>query len=93
LKITVKDQVTTFLKGTLAHHGDLGELLDDESLFLSGRLDSLSMLNLIMFLEKNFSMNFSEIDFDVDLVDSIDNIILLIDRLHQSDASNSDPPG
>jgi acyl carrier protein len=80
LKNDVKDQVTTFFKETLIRHGDLGELSDSESLFLSGRLDSLSMLNLIMFLENHFSMNFSEIDFDVDLVDSIDSIIQLVDQ-------------
>ena len=80
MKIALKDQVITFLKETLARHGDLGEVQDNESLFLSGRLDSLSMLNLIMFLENNFSMNFAEIDFDVDLVDSIDSIIRLINR-------------
>ena len=80
MKIALKDQVITFLKETLARHGDLGEVQDNESLFLSGRLDSLSMLNLIMFLENNFSMNFAEIDFEVDLVDSIDSIICLIDR-------------
>jgi len=38
------------------------------------------MLNLIMFLENNFSMNFAEIDFDVELIDSIDNMVKLIDR-------------
>jgi acyl carrier protein len=80
LKNDVKDQVTTFFKETLSRHGDLGELSDSESLFLSGRLDSLSMLNLIMFLENQFSMNFSEIDFEVDLVDSINNIVGLLDR-------------
>ena len=80
MKNDVKDQVTTFFKETLSRHGDLGELSDSESLFLSGRLDSLSMLNLIMFLENQFSMNFSEIDFEVDLVDSINNIVGLLDR-------------
>ena len=80
MKNDVKDRVTTFFKETLSRHGDLGELSDSESLFLSGRLDSLSMLNLIMFLENHFSMNFSEIDFDVDLVDSIDSIIQLVDQ-------------
>ena len=80
MKIALKDQVITFLKETLARHGDLSEVQDNESLFLSGRLDSLSMLNLIMLLENNFSMNFAEIDFEVDLVDSIDSIICLIDR-------------
>ena len=83
MKNDVKDQVTTFFKETLIRHGDLGELSDSESLFLSGRLDSLSMLNLIMFLENHFSMNFSEIDFDVDLVDSIDSIIQLINQLRK----------
>jgi hypothetical protein len=44
VKIAFKDQVAAFLKETLVRHGDLGEVLDNESLFLSGRLDSLSML-------------------------------------------------
>jgi hypothetical protein len=38
------------------------------------------MLNVIMHLEHQFSMNFAEIDFEVELIDSIDNIARLIDH-------------
>jgi acyl carrier protein len=73
-------QLTAFLRETLDRLGDSGELTDDGSLFLSGRLDSVAMLNVIMHLEHQFSMNFAEIDFDVELIDSINNMARLIDH-------------
>jgi acyl carrier protein len=73
-------QLTAFLRETLDRLGDSGELTDDGSLFLSGRLDSVAMLNVIMYLEHQFSMNFAEIDFDVELIDSINNMARLIDH-------------
>ena len=75
-----REQLTAFLRETLDRLGDSGELTDDGSLFLSGRLDSVSMLNVIMHLEHQFSMNFAEIDFEVELIDSINNIAHLIDH-------------
>ena len=38
------------------------------------------MMNLVMFLESNFSIDFSTFEFDVDLVDSIHAIDLLIKK-------------
>ena len=73
-------QLTAFLRETLDRLGDSGELTDDGSLFLSGRLDSVAMLNVIMHLEDQFSLNFAEIDFDVELIDSINNMVRLIDQ-------------
>lgn len=37
------------------------------------------MMNLVMFLESNFSIDFSKFEFDVDLVDSIHAIDQLLD--------------
>ena len=73
-------QLTAFLRETLDRLGDSGELTDEGSLFLSGRLDSVSMLNVIMHLEQQFSINFAEMDFDVESIDSINNIARLIDH-------------
>lgn len=46
----------------------------DDSLFLSGLLDSLNMTCLIVFLETEFNVDFSVIGFDVDEVDTINLI-------------------
>lgn len=73
-------QLTAFLRETLDRLGDSGELTDEGSLFLSGRLDSVSMLNVIMHLEQQFSINFAEMDFEVELIDSINSIARLIDH-------------
>ena len=80
MDIASRDQLTAFIRETLDRMGDSSELTADESLFLSGRLDSFSMLNLIMYLEQRFSMNFAEIDFEVELIDSINHIEHLIDH-------------
>lgn len=73
-------QLNAFLRETLDRLGDSGELTDEGSLFLSGRLDSVSMLNVIMHLEQQFSINFAEMDFEVELIDSINSIARLIDH-------------
>ncbi len=47
---------------------------DDESLFTSGYLDSMVAVDLIMRLETDFGIDFSRLDFDVVLIDSINAI-------------------
>lgn len=74
-----KQKVRDFMKETLEQHGDHLGFSDDESLFSSGRLDSFSMMNLVMFLEKAFSLDFSDFEFDVALVDSVKALEKLID--------------
>lgn len=68
-----------FLRETLEKHGDRREFDDSESLFASGRLDSFSMMNLVVFLEEAFALDFADFEFDVNLVDSVNEIGLLID--------------
>ena len=69
-----KTALREFLKASLSDKGDVAPLADDSSLFISGRLDSLAMTNLVMHLEKEFGIDFSNVNFDVDLVDSINDI-------------------
>ncbi|MER2518998.1 MAG: acyl carrier protein [Candidatus Accumulibacter phosphatis] len=68
-----------FLKEALEKHADHGELDDSESLFVSGRLDSFSMMQLVMQLEEAFGLDFSAVDFDVSLIDSLDEIAAFVD--------------
>ncbi|MBF0567235.1 phosphopantetheine-binding protein [Candidatus Magnetominusculus dajiuhuensis] len=74
-----KNKLRTFIKSYLQEHGDAGELKDDDSLFISARLDSLAMITLISFLEQTFGVNFGDVDFDVELIDSVNEIELFLD--------------
>lgn len=68
MDVLAKQKSRGFLKQALEKHGDRNEFTEDESLFLSGRLDSFSMMNLVMYLEEAFGLDFSDFEFDVSLV-------------------------
>jgi acyl carrier protein len=69
-----KDSIREFLRESLAAHRDDEPFDDAESLFLSGRLDSLAVTQLVVFLEENFQVDFGRDQFDVGLLDSVDLI-------------------
>ncbi|MBE2260796.1 MAG: hypothetical protein H6942_13590 [Candidatus Accumulibacter sp.] len=74
-----KQKLREFLKESLGKLGDHKDFSDSDSIFISGRLDSFSMMNLIMYLEESCGVDFSDFDFDVDLVDSVNDIEALVD--------------
>jgi len=69
-----RERVRDFIEALLLAHSDTGELDDRESLFLSGRLDSLAVTRLVVFLEENFGVDFGAQAFDIDRLDSIEQI-------------------
>lgn len=73
-----KLKLRQFLLQCLAEAGDHGELADHHSLFASGRLDSLSMTRLVLFLEENFQVDFGTVDFEVEAIDSIEAMARLV---------------
>ena len=81
MQTQAKSQLREHLRTALDKHGDRHDFADDESLFLSGRLDSFSMMNLVVFLETELSVDFSALDFDVNLVDSVNDIEALVDSI------------
>lgn len=66
-----KQVISSFIRDCLYAHSDQQELDDQESLFLSGRLDSLSVTKLVVFLEETFQVDFAEHPFDVAELDSV----------------------
>jgi acyl carrier protein len=74
-KLTLRE----FVKESLSDVGDRQDFADDSSLFVSGRLDSLTMTKLVMFLEDSFQIDFSNVDFDVDLIDSLNDMRAFVD--------------
>lgn len=74
-----KQKLQAYLKDALEKHGDTRAFSDDESIFVSGRLDSFSMLNLVMYLEEAFGIDFSSFEFDVSLLDSVRAIEVFVE--------------
>jgi acyl carrier protein len=68
-------------------------LLDDhkklelnDSLVMSGRLSSLKVVELAVWLEKNYQIDFSDETFDVFDFDSVGSIINLIKRKQEKES-------
>jgi acyl carrier protein len=74
-----KQKIRDFFLETLKQQSDDQSLADNDSLFVSGRLDSFSMMMFVMHLEKEFAIDFAALDFDVNLIDSLNEIELFID--------------
>ena len=74
-----KQKIKAYLLDTLKQQGDSHPLNDNDSLFVSGRLDSVSMMLLVVYLENEFTVNFKGTDFDVHLIDSVQEIALLVE--------------
>lgn len=78
MNLETHQAIRHFLTSCLEQRGDHNPLADDDSLFLSGRLDSLTMMNLVSYLENTFNVDFSSLNFDVSLIDSLQAISELV---------------
>jgi len=67
-----------FVEGLLRKKGDLNPFSDSESLILSGRLESIDAVEIVMFLENQFGLDFRAIGFDQGLIDSVELIVRLV---------------
>jgi acyl carrier protein len=63
----------------LADKGDQEPLGDTDSLVLSGRLDSTDVLQIVMFLEGSYDIDFADQPFDQEDFDTIARILTLIE--------------
>ena len=72
-----KTEIHEFVQGILASAGDQEPLADDESLILSGRLQSIDAVEIIAFLEEKFGIDFAEIGFEREQIDTVDAMYVL----------------
>lgn len=80
MKPADKSAVHDFLVGLLRQNRDQRPLADNEPIFSSGRLDSFSLMQTVVHLEETFGIDFSGGGFDMELLDSVDDIEALIDK-------------
>ena len=64
---------------------DLGRV----NLFSSGILDSISFIELLVFLEKEFDIKVAERDLRADYFDTLDSIVALISRYTERSLSSA----
>ena len=63
----------------LIDRGQKPEFEDTESLFDSGKLDSLAAVKLLMMLETSFDLDLGDPDFEIDRIDTLAAIAELVD--------------
>ena len=74
-------KLRTFMDDLLRERDDTAGFADSESIFATGRLESLAAVQLVVFLEQEFGVDFSNLDFEIDRIDSIDLIATLCDEV------------
>jgi acyl carrier protein len=75
-----REEIRAFVKGLLADKGETAELTDAESLLLSGRLQSVDAVEIALFLERQYAIDFSVVGFDQAQIDSVEEIVSLVER-------------
>lgn len=70
--------LTRMIAGLLAERGDTGSVGETDSLFLSGRLDSLAATQVMMMLEEEYGIDLADADFDITRLDSLAELRLLV---------------
>lgn len=71
--------VREFLQILLVRKGDSDGFTDQDGLLVAGRLDSVDVMEIVVFLENTFAINFSERPFDQGDFDSVNSIVELIE--------------
>lgn len=79
-----RTQIRAFVTELLRDHDDHRDFGDDESLVKSGRLDSLSVVKLVSFLEMKFGVDFTRVEFEPDRFDSVVEIEGVIEESQQA---------
>jgi acyl carrier protein len=75
-----RQRVRAFVVELLSNKGDTSEFADGDSLLLSGRLQSIDAVEIALFLEQEYGIDFAEVGFDETQIDSIDRIVSFIEQ-------------
>ena len=79
--MSTQAEIRNFLKEILNNKGDSSDFTDQQLLVTEGRLTSLDIITIVVFLEENYGIDFSDRPFDQNEFDSVDSITALVDTL------------
>jgi acyl carrier protein len=77
----IREQIYAHVISLAQQLGHYDKVADDESLIVSGLLDSLSVMRLVVFMEQTFGINFAEEFFDQNRFDTIDGMVEMVNEL------------
>jgi len=73
-----RERIRSFVREQLALANADKKFNDSDSLFVSGRLDSVSTVQFVVFLETEFGIDFAAQGFDVTQIDSVNAMMSLV---------------
>lgn len=82
----VESEIREFLSGNFMLQADADELAADTSLTASGVIDSMGVLELIMFLEERFGLTVPDEDAVPEHLDSVAGIVRYVELRHDGRA-------
>ena len=77
---TIRDQIHGYVISLAEQLGHAEDVADNESLIVSGLLDSLAVMRLVVFMEKTFNIDFAEEYFDQNVFDTIDKMTRFVEE-------------
>ena len=72
--------IRAFIAGMLSRKADKAPFADSESLVSRGRLDSVDVMEIVLFLEEKYDLDFADRGFNLDDYDSVDHILALLNE-------------
>jgi acyl carrier protein len=78
MSTTERAGIRDFIGQCLDGRGDHSGFSDDEPLFSSARLDSLSAIETVAFLERTYGVDFLAAGFDMSRIDTVDCMLALV---------------
>jgi len=77
--MSTQAEIRNFLAEILNDKGDSSGFTDQQLLVTEGRLSSLDVMTIVVFLEQNYGIDFSDRPFDQNEFDSVESITALVD--------------
>lgn len=77
--MSTQAKIRNFLEKILNDKGDSSGFTDQQLLVTEGRLTSLDVMTIVVFLEENYGIDFSDRPFDQNEFDSVESITALVD--------------
>ena len=75
----VSTKVREFIKDNFMFRDDRADLANDESLLDAGLIDSTGILELVAFIETEFSIQMADTDIVPENLDSVETIVRYVD--------------
>jgi acyl carrier protein len=79
MSVEVNSKVREFIKDNFMYRDDREDLADTESLLDAGLIDSTGILELVAFIETEFSIQMADADIVPDNLDSVETIVRYVE--------------